>query len=357
MVQPKYNPQEALERVKLLMSYDSSKTLTENKEIIEEQNIGGRTAIATGAAAGTGALVGAGLAASSITPATALGAAATSAAMSSNALGTTLLGASASPIAATALGAGVIAGAAALALTPLVLWYMDKDNAKSKVERMFKYCVTDQSKVRKIPRVVSDAEIRDFSDQLYDAMKGLGTDEEKVYAVFRALQSVSDFCALVVRFNADQGADLLEWLDDDFDQTDEWNQIYRPLRNVVEDNLRDMADEEIVQDCTQNPNQEKCKQKPVPPVPPKRTGYRDCVGVYKYGCIAPAIGQVQACLGLTADNKFGPNTRAALAKLGYQQFTDADINKICKKPVTPTSPTDEFDTDVDAEDVSNILNQ
>lgn len=350
MVQPKYNPQEALERAKLLMSYDSSKTLTENKEVIEEQNIGSRTAIATGAAAGTAAAAGAGIAAAGGATG-ALGAAA----YTSMGVGTSL-GAT-SVVGATALGAGVIAGAAALALTPLVLWYMDKDNAKAKVERMFKYCVTDQSKIKKIPRVVTDAQIRDFSDQLYDAMQGVGTDEEKVYAVFRALQSVSDFCALVVRFNGDQGADLLEWLDDDFDQTSEWNEIYRPLRNVVEDNLRDMADEEIVQDCTQNPNQEKCKQKPVPPVPPKRTGYRDCVGVYKYGCIAPAIGQVQACLGLTADNKFGPNTQAALAKLGYQQFTDADINKICKKPVTPPSPSDEFDTDVDAEDVSNILNQ
>jgi hypothetical protein len=209
--------------------------------------------------------------------------------------------------------------------------------------------------VKKIPRVVTDAQIRDFSDQLYDAMQGVGTDEEKVYAVFRALQSVSDFCALVVRFNGDQGADLLEWLDDDFDQTSEWNEIYRPLRNVVEDNLRDMADEEIVQDCTQNPNQEKCKGKPVKPG--GGGTFTPCTGVYKYGCIAPAIGQVQACLGLTADNKFGPDTQEALRKLGYQQFTDADINKICKKPVTPPSQTDEFDTDVDAEDVSNILNQ
>ncbi len=30
MIQPKYNPKEALERAKLLMNYDSSKTLTEN---------------------------------------------------------------------------------------------------------------------------------------------------------------------------------------------------------------------------------------------------------------------------------------------------------------------------------------
>jgi hypothetical protein len=37
MVQPQYNPQEALERVKLMMKYDTSKTLNENREIIFEQ--------------------------------------------------------------------------------------------------------------------------------------------------------------------------------------------------------------------------------------------------------------------------------------------------------------------------------
>lgn len=37
MVQPKYNPQEALERVKLMMKYDLSKTSTENKKVIKEQ--------------------------------------------------------------------------------------------------------------------------------------------------------------------------------------------------------------------------------------------------------------------------------------------------------------------------------
>lgn len=46
MVQPKYSPQEALERVKLMMKYNSSKTLNENKSIIfeadktEEEKIG-----------------------------------------------------------------------------------------------------------------------------------------------------------------------------------------------------------------------------------------------------------------------------------------------------------------------------
>ena len=36
MVQPNYSPQEALERVKLMMKYDTSKTLNENKQSINE---------------------------------------------------------------------------------------------------------------------------------------------------------------------------------------------------------------------------------------------------------------------------------------------------------------------------------
>jgi hypothetical protein len=37
MVQPKYNPQESLERIKLMMNYDTSKTLNENRELINEE--------------------------------------------------------------------------------------------------------------------------------------------------------------------------------------------------------------------------------------------------------------------------------------------------------------------------------
>jgi hypothetical protein len=40
MVQSKYSPGEALNRVKLMMGYDSSKTLNENKSVIFEQNNG-----------------------------------------------------------------------------------------------------------------------------------------------------------------------------------------------------------------------------------------------------------------------------------------------------------------------------
>lgn len=37
MIQPKYSPKEALEKMKLLMKYDTSKTLNENVEVIKEQ--------------------------------------------------------------------------------------------------------------------------------------------------------------------------------------------------------------------------------------------------------------------------------------------------------------------------------
>ena len=41
MVQPKYSPEEALQRAKLMMGYDTRKTLKENKEIIFEQSTAG----------------------------------------------------------------------------------------------------------------------------------------------------------------------------------------------------------------------------------------------------------------------------------------------------------------------------
>ena len=36
MVQPKYSPEEALQRIKLMMEYDTSKTLNENVETIKQ---------------------------------------------------------------------------------------------------------------------------------------------------------------------------------------------------------------------------------------------------------------------------------------------------------------------------------
>ena len=327
MVQPKYSPQEALERIKLMMNYDSSKTLNENKEVIFEQDYAAGTAIGAGTAAGAGAALGGAAGSGALGAAAIPGAAGAigSAGYSALGLGLSLGPAGIGTAAATALGAGVIAGAAALALAPLVIWYMDKDDAKPKVERMMQYCTSDAAKIQKIERGLGDGEIRNLSDQLYDAMEGVGTDEEAVVGAFKSLKTVSDFCALVTRFNRDYGSegDLLEWLDDDFSQTSEWMQIFRPLRDIVEDTLLSIKDETVEDDCASNPNQEKCK---------KGGGYKDCSGTYTFGCKSEAIRKVQGCLGgLTTDGKFGPNTQKALKAKGFDSFTDADVDKICGK--------------------------
>jgi len=39
MVQPKYSPEEALQRIKLMMKYDLSKTSTENIKVVSEQTV------------------------------------------------------------------------------------------------------------------------------------------------------------------------------------------------------------------------------------------------------------------------------------------------------------------------------
>ena len=95
---------------------------------------------------------------------------------------------------------------------------------------------------------------------------------------------------------------------------------------------------------------------PTPKPKPKKNRYTDCTGkgTYKVGCkTSPTgvIGQVQACLGLVQDGRFWVKTQAALVAKGFTDgFKDADVTKICGKEV-------EVDTnveDVDGEDPNKI---
>jgi hypothetical protein len=348
MIQPQYSPQEALDRIKLMMKYDTSKTLNENVEIISEQANLTNTAIGTGTAAlGGAAAAGTAAAAGASVAGGATGAAFT--------VGATLApGIAGGAVAATALGGAVIAGAAALAIVPLVMWYMDKDGAKPKVARIIQYCTTDATKIAKVPRGISDGEVRNLSDQLYDAMNGAGTDEEKVYGAFKALKSASDFCALVNRFNKDYGSqgDLLEWLDGDFDASDEWEQIFRPIRDVVEDTLLAIKDDSVEDKCKTNPEDPACK-KVIKKEDGGGGGYKSCTGTYQFGCKSDIIAKVQSCIGATPDGKFGPKTRTALSAKGFTTFTDADVDKICQ---TVAVNKDEFQTQVEPDNVDDVLN-
>jgi hypothetical protein len=60
-------------------------------------------------------------------------------------------------------------------------------------------------------------------------------------------------------------------------------------------------------------------------------GYKPCSGKYVIGCMSESIKQVQGCLGLVQDGKYGNKTKAALTSVGFPNgFTDADVAKICK---------------------------
>jgi hypothetical protein len=319
MKQPEYSPLEALERIKLMMKYDMSKTLNENKEVISEQYAAPAVA-GTVAGAGIGAAVGAALPTS-----LAIGAAGTGAVGTGAASGL-VYGLAPYVGGSLATAGAVVGGAAALAVLPLVYWLVTKDTGANKVKKMFEMCSSEGAKIAKLPRKMDDATFRDMSDNIDDAIndttfgiKG-GTDEEKLFAQFQKLQdgTASDFCAFVKYYNShSDSGDLFDDLDSDIDAEDEWKQIYRPIRNCVEDSLLTIKEED-----------------------PKVTGgtktkkYKVCSETYTQGCYSDAIKKVQGCLGgLVADGKFGPKTNEKLKAAGFSSgFSDNDVDKICNNP-------------------------
>jgi len=326
MVQPKYSPEEALQRIKLMMEYDSSKTLDENKKVISEQLAAPAVAgAAGGATAGLGAMAaGAGTLGSGAVGTTAM------------AVGAAFPGVAAGGGAALALGGAVIGGAVGLGLLPLVYWFVTKDTGANKVKKMFEMCSSEAAKIAKLPRKLQDTDLRSITDDIEDAIvndswgfQG-GTDEEKLFGAFKKLESgtASDFCALVKYYNShSDSGDLFDDLDSDIDAESEWKQIYRPIRNCVEDSLLTIKDEAPVKDGGGG----------------KKSGggtggYKACSGTYEKGCKSDTIAKVQGCLGLTTDGKFGPKTLAALSAKGFTTFKDADVTKICEKTTTVTEP-------------------
>ena len=331
MVQPKYSPEEALQRIKLMMEYDSSKTLDENKKVISEQ-------LAAPAVAGavTGAGLGATAAATGLVSGTLTGGGMAGLATSAG-LALTPVGTAAATV--SAVGFGVVGGAIGLGLLPLVYWAVTKDTGANKVKKMFEMCSSEAAKIAKLPRKLQDTDLRSITDDIEDAIvndsygfQG-GTDEEKLFGAFKQLESgtASDFCALVKYYNShSDSGDLFDDLDSDIDAESEWTQIYRPIRNCVEDSLLTLKDE------TPKKDDKKTGGK-------TGGGYKSCSGTYSYGCKSDVIAKVQGCLGLVTDGKFGPKTKSALSGKGFTTFTDADVDKICKKQDVETKLTSDVE--------------
>jgi hypothetical protein len=94
---------------------------------------------------------------------------------------------------------------------------------------------------------------------------------------------------------------------------------------------------------------------PVPPVPPRPSQYRSCPDTFPIAqfCKNETVRKVQGCLGITADAKFGPNTKTALEGKGLSgtSITQDTVNKVCNTNTSQVNPDVE---DVDGQDPNTI---
>ena len=302
-----------LQRVLLMMKYDSKKTLTENQKNIKPSlnedsgtaavsgGVGGAVAGTTAAALGAGTLAGG------------------SAGTVAMAVGSALPGVAAGTGAALAVGSAVIGGLAGLALVPLAYWLITKDNGSKRVQKYIQFCSSNADKVAKLERKLDDSTIRNIADKIYDAINGVGTDEESLFDAFKQVSegTASDVCNLVNYYNTEY-RDLWDDLDSDIDSESEWTQIYRPIRNCVEDSLLKLKDK------TPIPNPEEKKK--------KISKYKACTGFpLNLYCVNSEIGKVQKCLNFKQpDNALGPITQKALKDVGIELPLTADgAKKAC----------------------------
>jgi len=278
MVQPEYSPEEALQRVKLMMSYDSKKTLKENVESIKEPI-------------------------NEIAP----------------------IAAAIAWLAPFALEAGAVA----LASTGIGAWIYNTQgggDSHLKTQTFFKGCKTN---IKDLKPTVSKSEYRAAADSIYSAIEGIGTDEQAIKTALNSMPTVADLCALNSWYSTQYG-DLYNDLDDDIDGTDFTKYVWSAIAPKVADAEDDL--EKVKKgggsDSGKGSNSGKGGGS-------RTGGYKPCSGTYTYGCKSEAISKVQSCIGgLTPDGKFGPKTKKALAAKGITSFTDADITKICQTTTT-----------------------
>jgi hypothetical protein len=279
---------------------------------------GGATAATAAATTGAGALeVGAG-------------------AVGAGAVGAGAVGAEGAA-AATFLGLGpvgwIVIGVAGLAA--LGYWAATKDDKMGMIENLFGICKSSKEK-DKWKRYMSDEEVRKNSGILYHAMEGWGTDEDAIYKVFKLFKSPGDFCAVSEKYESSFGESLLDALDGDFDYG--WEPIAKSLVDMTKNYAKTESEEYCkthVQECAdklrlyceQNPKDNKCKV-----LKTNVVDFKNCNGEYYKGCKGPKIVQVQKCLGVSVDGKFGEDTEKKLEeKIKRKTFKDEDIKIICDK--------------------------
>ena len=282
MVQPKYSPEEALERIKLMMNYDSSKTLNENKKVIFEEE----EAAAASAPAD----------ANTLTTADLMGDTG-----KIRGLFQTIMDSPIAPIGPAVAFPYFYSVLDAVGLNPANLIAGRRTGVKGVVDALDGY--VDSEDLAYILAVIKTLDGKCYYDDV---------DEVKIPAIEKFIQL----------YNEDEGEDLVSEIE---------GVGTRTLPTGAVDIKRS-----ITKEITKLQSQSCSSSTVVTPDPTDggtgggTGGYKDCSGSYSYGCKSPVIAKVQECLGgLVADGKFGPKTQAALKAKGFNSFSDADVDKIC----------------------------
>lgn len=342
MIQENLTPKEALERAKLLMKYDTRKTLTENQESQKTLN-------------------------------------------------------EIAPLVFAALPWVSSAGAALVGK-----WIYDA-NASSgswaKTNAFFEGCSSVMSKLKP----TSGVNHREAANNIYTAIDGAGTDEDAVLSALESMKTPADLCELQRVYNLKYG-DFLDDLDSDFDGASVTKYIWAPIADIIDANPLPPTPvpepEPVTNERQKNINNMWCSvkngvivapgssqngkkwsdyetefsvtsseldlakascpkedsDKDTDKVKKKKTAFvwkTDCSPNYKQGCKSDKIAEAQRCLGLTDDGKFGPKTQNKLAQKGFPNgFSDSDIPKICGTGGATTSKEEK--PDIDKINVSDI---
>lgn len=304
--------EEELKRALLMMKYDSRKTLTENVQEVNEQStdIGLTTGSALGGAAA--------------------GAAATAGTMA-------LVGA---PLGPVGIGIGAVVGGVAGG----VMGYMNQTGTYENTLKIIESCKSGVG----LPMMSDDA-IKSVGTTIYKAIEGIGTDEEAISEAFDDLKTFPDFCKLTEIYENNYGESLADALDGDFDFPSDWlDYVYTPLRRIIE--RTKVIDETKLSASTTTDNGGDTGGGAITPSP-SLGKYKECSGTYTQGCYSEKIKEIQTCLGLVPDGKYGPKTQSALEGAGFSGgFKDSDVDTICKSESMPEpdmdlpTPDDDIDT-------------
>ena len=136
------------------------------------------------------------------------------------------------PVSASVAAVGAAAAGVAALVGSAILIINGTGGSGEKVKKFTDLCKTSNAQITSNSNKIADT--------LRDAVQGIGTDEEAIYSVFKdnanpftSIRTMNEFCSVVKAYESSYGETLYDDLDSELGHESEWNQIFRPLRDIA----------------------------------------------------------------------------------------------------------------------------